>query len=76
MDRKNSDTEIQTRHVSRCVAINASCAMCFIISLVFTRARSFDKWISTKKEDLYAVCLSFRWSSHGAKNNFRLGRSC
>lgn len=28
-------------------------------SLVFTRAKSFDRWISTKKEDLYAVSPSF-----------------
>ncbi|KAI0690534.1 hypothetical protein BC835DRAFT_1307867 [Cytidiella melzeri] len=29
--------------------------MLIFIALVFTRAKSFDRWISTKKEDLFAI---------------------
>lgn len=38
----------------------------YIPPIVFTRAKSFDRWISTKKEDLFAVSTAHIANSQGS----------
>lgn len=59
MDGENRDSEIQARYLPRYAKnMISNCSLLRTVeNSVFTRAKSFDRWISTKKENLFAVGL-------------------